>query len=219
MPAVPIGPRGVQAQMTANVPKGPKAGRFKDKDRVDPSSSTAGLDYGDSVSSSKSRSASPTKPSKLRRERSYSAADSYSDRSKSYSRSLSRSRSPTPPRREKSSRSKRDTEKSTGSSSRRDKEKERESSNTSKRKREQSGLGPGGWEDEGEQEVRRGSRLVRVEHYALYLSQVKADRADDGGPSQAMMRNRRDVDAKSSISLEDRASCYSPLHVEYNSIA
>ena len=171
VPIIPHGPRAAQ-QVQTNIPKGPKAGRFKDKDRVEPSSA-AGLDYGDSAASSKSRTPSPIKRSSRRRRDSYSD-DSRSpsrDRSRSPSRSRSptpkrekprssrpspsrsRSRSPTPKReRTRSSRSKKDREKSSGTSSK------RRSGSTSKRKRDDVGLGPGGWESDGEQEERRSSR-------------------------------------------------------------
>ena len=69
---MPVGPRA-GVGLPANIPKGPKAGRFKDKDRVEPTSS-GGLDYGgEGGSTSRSGSDSPVKSEKrsVKKEKDY----------------------------------------------------------------------------------------------------------------------------------------------------
>lgn len=80
-PGVPLGPRAGVA-LPGNIPKGPKAGRFKDKDRVD-TSGAGSLDYGggDTRSDGDSKSRDRTPPSSSR------------------GRSITRSRSPLSERR------------------------------------------------------------------------------------------------------------------------
>ena len=135
--AVPLGPRA-GVGLPANIPKGPKAGRFKDKDRVEPTS-TGGLDYGgEGATSSRSDSESPVKSEKRssRKERDYD--NEYSDE-------------------EDRDRSK---ERSTRRSSKKEEEKEKDG-RKEKRKRDDgtisASLGPGGWESESDEE-RRSSR-------------------------------------------------------------
>ncbi|CAD6567625.1 MAG: cleavage polyadenylation factor subunit fip1 [Tremellales sp. Tagirdzhanova-0007] len=139
--AVPLGPRA-GVGLPANIPKGPKAGRFKDKDRVEPTS-TGGLDYGgEGATSSRSDSESPVKSEKRssRKERDYD--NEYSDE-------------------EDRDRSK---ERSTRRSSKKEEEKEKDG-RKEKRKRDDgtisASLGPGGWESESDEE-RRSSRSTQV---------------------------------------------------------
>ena len=139
--SVPLGPRA-GVGLPANIPKGPKAGRFKDKDRVEPSSS-GGLDYGGGEGGGSERSGSE-RDSPVKSERKPSRRDrEYDEPSDEDSRE-----------REKSSRrsSRRDDEKD------KDKEREREGSKREKRKRDDgtisASLGPAGWESETDDERR-----------------------------------------------------------------
>lgn len=116
--AIPTGPRG---SAPSALPSGPKAGRFKDKDRVDPALSEAAaakLDY-------ESAGSSPRKSSRSRRDRERSESDD--ERRERRHRSSRRSSRERRGSRERESRDSREP---------RDKERER------------SGLGPGGWDEE-----------------------------------------------------------------------
>ena len=138
---VPLGPRA-GVGLPANIPKGPKAGRFKDKDRVEPSSS-GGLDYGGGEAGGSERSGSE-RDSPVKSERKSSRREREHD--------------------EPSDGDSRERERSGRRSSRRDdekekeKEREREGSKREKRKRDDgtisASLGPAGWESETDDERR-----------------------------------------------------------------
>ncbi|WRT69380.1 uncharacterized protein IL334_006364 [Kwoniella shivajii] len=158
--AVPLGPR---AGFVA--PTGPKAGRFRDKDKVD-TSGAGSLDYGASEGGNDS-----DVPSKS--EKSISAKKEPEDlESKSRSRTRSRSASPLPRKSSSRKSSRRDHDSYSSNESDHEREKRKTSKKTrdrekekDKRKREEGGgsatLGPGGWESEGEEEERRSSRRKR----------------------------------------------------------
>lgn len=159
-PAIPSGPRA-GVPLPGNIPKGPKAGRFKDKDRVE--TATSDLNYGEdeypsypSREGGNSRSVSPSKSERKERERGRryrerSFDDDYDSRDgRNRSRSRSRSRSQSPSResrdRDRSDRGDRDRgdrgdrDEKRRKSSRRDKERDEEyDERRSKRKREEGG--------------------------------------------------------------------------------
>ncbi|WWD04025.1 hypothetical protein V865_002088 [Kwoniella europaea PYCC6329] len=171
--AVPLGPRAGFA-----APTGPKAGRFRDKDKVD-TSGAGSLDYGGSEGLGGDSDAvkSETRGDDQGDSNSYSHSRS---QSRSHSRAQSRDRSASPPsgRRRSSKRDYHDYDDDYSSEDRdrdrdRDREKRRSSrrsknedsnsgSSRSKRKREEGGgsatLGPGGWESEDEEDERRSRR-------------------------------------------------------------
>ncbi|KAK1923872.1 hypothetical protein DB88DRAFT_492759 [Papiliotrema laurentii] len=164
--AIPSGPRA-GVNLPVNIPKGPKAGRFKDKDRVE--NSTSDLNYGDDETSYSaapssavgaggktgggSRSVSPSRSERRERSRRYrerSYDEGYDSRDSRRSRSRSRSASPRRDReRERSSRrsSRKDDEEHEYDSRDRErgerrKEKDARESRREKRKREE-GAGAG----------------------------------------------------------------------------
>ncbi|WVQ66610.1 uncharacterized protein L199_004794 [Kwoniella botswanensis] len=170
---VPLGPRAGFA-----APTGPKAGRFRDKDKVD-TSGAGSLDYGGSEGLGGDSDA--VKSETRGDDQGDSNSHSYSrSQSRSHSRAQSRDRSASPPsgRRRSSKRDyhdydddyssedrdrNRDKDREKRRSSRRSKNEDSNSgSSRSKRKREEGGgsatLGPGGWESEDEEDERRSRR-------------------------------------------------------------
>ncbi|ORY35050.1 hypothetical protein BCR39DRAFT_556550 [Naematelia encephala] len=137
--AVPLGPRAGVA-LPANIPKGPKAGRFRDKDKVD--NATSSLDYGadhtpsEGGSRDRSLSRSPSK-SRRRREKSYDSYASDDSSEREYQR------------RKAAKKREREKEDEEEKARRREKRKRDDGSSGS------AVLGPGGWESGEEEEASR----------------------------------------------------------------
>lgn len=168
---VPVGPRagvgvgvgagvGVGVGLPVNIPKGPKAGRFKDKDRVEASSS-GGLDYGgEGGSTSRSDSGSPVKvertTEKARSEKSEKSGkkDKKKEHDEEYSDENSRDRD----RDREKEREKSKEKPKEGRVKKSSRKKEEEDGRKEKRKRDDgtinASLGPGGWESASDDERR-----------------------------------------------------------------